>query len=48
MRRFRLKADGRIVELRDGKELPLAPAMRQAPRTRPRSPPCATCGAARS
>jgi putative transcriptional regulator len=25
MRRLRLKADGRIVELRDGQELPLAP-----------------------
>jgi putative transcriptional regulator len=27
MRRFRLKADGRIVELRDGKEFPLVPEM---------------------
>ena len=27
MKRFRLKADGRIVELRDGKEFPLAPDM---------------------
>jgi putative transcriptional regulator len=27
MQRFRLKADGRIVELRDGREFPLAPAM---------------------
>jgi putative transcriptional regulator len=27
MRRLRLKADGRIVELRDGKEFPLAPSM---------------------
>jgi putative transcriptional regulator len=27
MRRLRLKADGRIVELRDGKELPLASEM---------------------
>ena len=27
MKRFRLKADGRIVELRDGGEFPLAPAM---------------------
>jgi putative transcriptional regulator len=26
MRRLRLKADGRIVELRDGGEFPLAPA----------------------
>jgi putative transcriptional regulator len=27
MRRLRLKADGRIVELRDGREFPLAPVM---------------------
>jgi putative transcriptional regulator len=27
MQRFRLKADGRIVELRDGQECPLAPEM---------------------
>jgi putative transcriptional regulator len=27
MQRFRLKADGRIVELRDGQECPLVPAM---------------------
>jgi putative transcriptional regulator len=27
MQRFRLKADGRIVELRDGQEFPLAPDM---------------------
>ncbi|MFL6836817.1 MAG: helix-turn-helix domain-containing protein [Bradyrhizobium sp.] len=27
MRRLRLKADGRIVELRDGQELPLRPPM---------------------
>ena len=27
MQRLRLKADGRIVELRDGHEFPLAPAM---------------------
>jgi len=26
MKRFRLKADGRIVELRDGREIPLEPA----------------------
>ena len=26
MQRLRLKADGRIVELRDGQEIPLAPA----------------------
>ncbi|CAN5229248.1 helix-turn-helix domain-containing protein [soil metagenome] len=29
--RLRLKADGRIVELRDGDEFPLAPAMSVAP-----------------
>jgi putative transcriptional regulator len=33
MRRLRLKADGRIVELRDGQEFPLAPAMPEAPAT---------------
>jgi putative transcriptional regulator len=27
MQRFRLKADGRIVELRDGQECPLVPEM---------------------
>ena len=27
MQRLRLKADGRIVELRDGQEFPLQPAM---------------------
>ena len=31
MQRLRLKADGRIVELRDGQEFPLAPAMPAAP-----------------
>ena len=31
MQRLRLKADGRIVELRDGQEFPLAPAMPVAP-----------------
>jgi putative transcriptional regulator len=30
MQRLRLKADGRIVELRDGQEFPLAPAMIEA------------------
>jgi putative transcriptional regulator len=30
MKRFRLKADGRIVELRDGREFPLAPEMELA------------------
>ena len=39
MQRLRLKADGRIVELRDGQEFPLAPAMdARASRTRPRRP----------
>jgi putative transcriptional regulator len=31
MQRLRLKADGRIVELRDGQEFPLAPAAPAAP-----------------
>ena len=31
MQRLRLKADGRIVELRDGQEFPLAPATLYAP-----------------
>jgi putative transcriptional regulator len=31
MQRLRLKADGRIVELRDGQEFPLAPAMATPP-----------------
>ncbi len=30
MQRLRLKADGRIVELRDGQEFPLAPVMTSA------------------
>jgi putative transcriptional regulator len=30
MQRLRLKADGRIVELRDGEEFPLAPAVAPA------------------
>jgi putative transcriptional regulator len=30
MQRLRLKADGRIVELRDGREFPLAPALPRA------------------
>jgi putative transcriptional regulator len=33
MQRLRLKADGRIVELRDGREFPLAPAMSPATKT---------------
>jgi putative transcriptional regulator len=32
MRRLRLKADGRIVELRDGQEFPLAPTIAYAAR----------------
>ena len=40
MQRLRLKADGRIVELRDGKEFPLAPAM-------PAPAPCASQPAVR-
>jgi len=36
MQRLRLKADGRIVELRDGLEFPLAPSMSfAAPATHP-------------
>ena len=31
MQRLRLKADGRIVELRDGQEFPLAPVMTVSP-----------------
>jgi putative transcriptional regulator len=31
MQRLRLKADGRIVELRDGREFPLAPALSAGP-----------------
>jgi putative transcriptional regulator len=38
MQRFRLKADGRIVELCDGQEFPLAPAA-FAPPTTPSSEP---------
>jgi putative transcriptional regulator len=33
MQRLRLKADGRIVELRDGQEFPVAPAMTAAAAT---------------
>ena len=49
MQRLRLKADGRIVELRDGQEFPLAPAtplavLRGSRRLRRR---CATFAAAR-
>ena len=44
MQRLRLKADGRIVELRDGQEFPLAPAMAVAPP--PTKVPAATVDAA--
>ena len=33
MQRLRLKADGRIVELRNGQEFPLAPVMTASPPT---------------
>ena len=39
MQRLRLKADGRIVELRDGREFPLAPAMPVAAPAETASPP---------
>src|SRR3984957_10067785 len=39
MQRLRLKADGRIVELRDGRKFPLAPAMAVAPPAETASPP---------
>jgi putative transcriptional regulator len=38
MQRLRLKADGRIVELRDGQEFPLAPAMLAMPTAPPTTP----------
>ena len=51
MQRLRLKADGRIVELRDGQEFPLAPALPKralaAPDTSARFRRCATCAGAR-
>jgi putative transcriptional regulator len=40
MQRLRLKADGRIVELRDGREFPLVPALPAAePATTSTAPP---------
>ena len=45
MQRLRLKADGRIVELRDGQEFPLAPAM-PGRATLPAVPNEATCDTA--
>ena len=35
MQRLRLKADGRIVELRDGQEFPLVPVLPAVPETTP-------------
>lgn len=37
MQRLRLKADGRIVELLDGREIPLAPGMPDMPSRKPAS-----------
>jgi putative transcriptional regulator len=39
MQRLRLKADGRIVELRDGQEFPLAPTTAFAAPAEPGPPP---------
>jgi putative transcriptional regulator len=39
MQRLRLKADGRIVELRDGQEFPLAPAMPEPETAMPSTSP---------
>ena len=39
MQRLRLKADGRIVELRDGQEFPLAPEMPELALARPNGSP---------
>ena len=39
MQRLRLKADGRIVELRDGQEFPLAPVMTTAAPVEAENPP---------
>ena len=41
MQRLRLKADGRIVELRDGQEFPLAPVMVASPPVAASDPPLA-------
>jgi putative transcriptional regulator len=42
MQRLRLKADGRIVELRDGQEFPLAPATPGLAPAMPEMPPTAS------
>ena len=39
MQRLRLKADGRIVELRDGQEFPLVPAMPELAPVMPEATP---------
>ena len=44
MQRLRLKADGRIVELRDGQEFPLAPMMPEPEFATPSALPDATPG----
>jgi len=44
MQRLRLKADGRIVELRDGQEFPLAPMMPEPAFATPSTVPDATPG----
>jgi putative transcriptional regulator len=45
MQRLRLKADGRIVELRDGREFPLAPSMPFAAPARTSVAPATTTAA---
>jgi len=45
MQRLRLKADGRIVEIRDGQEFPLAPAALAALATTPLTPPASVAEA---
>jgi putative transcriptional regulator len=48
MQRLRLKADGRIVELRDGQEFPLAPAMTADAPAATSVAPATTCVAQRA
>jgi putative transcriptional regulator len=45
MQRLRLKADGRIVELRDGQEFPLVPETADAPLVVPVAAPAETASA---
>jgi putative transcriptional regulator len=45
MQRLRLKADGRIVELRDGQEFPLVPVMAESPPAVASQAPLATAPA---